>query len=38
LIYEFDENMKPVKDWYLADPEELEKQVNKVKAQTGGGR
>ena len=23
LIYEFDENMKPVKDWYLADPEEL---------------
>ena len=23
LVYEFDENMKPVKHFYLADPEEL---------------
>ena len=34
LVYEFDENMKPVKHFYLADPEELEAQINKVKKQT----
>jgi hypothetical protein len=27
--------MNVIKDWYLADPEELEKQISKVKAQTG---
>jgi 2,3-bisphosphoglycerate-dependent phosphoglycerate mutase len=34
LVYEFDENMNVVKDFYLADPEELEAQINKVKKQT----
>jgi 2,3-bisphosphoglycerate-dependent phosphoglycerate mutase len=36
LVYEFDENFNTIKYSYLADPEELEKQINKVKAQTGG--
>jgi 2,3-bisphosphoglycerate-dependent phosphoglycerate mutase len=35
LIYEFDENFNVVKHQYLADPEELEQQINKVKKQTG---
>lgn len=35
LVYEFDENMKVLKHSYLADPEELEAQINKVKKQTG---
>ena len=35
LVYEFDENMKATKHFYLADPEELEAQINKVKKQTG---
>lgn len=34
LIYEFDEGMKPTKHFYLADPEELEAQISKVKKQT----
>ena len=38
LIYEFDENFKVVKHYYLADPEELEQQINKVKKQTGGAK
>jgi len=35
LVYEFDENMNVLKHSYLADPEELEAQINKVKKQTG---
>lgn len=34
LVFEFDENMKVQKHFYLADPEELEAQINKVKKQT----
>lgn len=34
LVYEFDENLKVLKHSYLADPEELEAQINKVKKQT----
>jgi 2,3-bisphosphoglycerate-dependent phosphoglycerate mutase len=34
LVYEFDEEMKVVRHSYLADPEELEAQINKVKKQT----
>ena len=34
LVYEFDENFKVLGYNYLADPEELEAQINKVKAQT----
>lgn len=33
LIYEFDADLKPVKHYYLADPEELEKKVQSVKNQ-----
>lgn len=33
LIYEFDAELKPVKHYYLADPEELEKKVQSVKNQ-----
>jgi len=35
LVYDFDENMNVLKHSYLADPEELEAQINKVKKQTG---
>lgn len=35
LIYEFDEDFKVLRHQYLADPEELEQQINKVKKQTG---
>jgi 2,3-bisphosphoglycerate-dependent phosphoglycerate mutase len=35
LVYEFDENLKVLKHSYLADAEELEAQINKVKKQTG---
>ena len=38
LIYEFDENFKVLSHKYLADPEELEQQINKVKKQTGGSK
>jgi hypothetical protein len=38
LIYEFDESFKVVKHNYLADPEELENQINKVKKQTAGAK
>lgn len=34
LVYEFDEQLKVQKQFYLADPEELEAQINKVKQQT----
>lgn len=34
-MYEFDENFNVLGYSYLADPEELEAQINKVKAQTG---
>jgi len=34
LVYEFDENFKVLGYNYLADPEELEAQINKVKSQT----
>jgi hypothetical protein len=30
--------MKVLKHSYLADPEELEAQINKVKKQTGGAK
>ncbi len=36
LIYEFDEDFKAIRHHYLADPEELEQQINKVKKQTSG--
>lgn len=36
LIYEFDADFKVLRHNYLADPEELENQINKVKKQTGG--
>ena len=38
LVYEFDENFNVLKYQYLADPEWLEQQINKVKKQTGGGK
>lgn len=38
LVYEFDENFNVLGFNYLADPEELEAQINKVKAQTGGSK
>ena len=38
LIYEFDENFNAIGHKYLADPEELEQQINKVKKQTGAGK
>lgn len=34
LVYEFDEDLKVLRHSYLADPEELEAQINKVKKQT----
>ena len=34
LVYEFDQDLKVVRHSYLADPEELEAQINKVKKQT----
>jgi 2,3-bisphosphoglycerate-dependent phosphoglycerate mutase len=37
LIYEFDKDLKPVKHYYLADPEELEKKVQSVKNQAKAG-
>lgn len=33
LVYEFDENIKAVKHYYLADPEELQKKIDAVKNQ-----
>lgn len=30
LIYEFDENMKPIRNYYLADPEELKAKMDAV--------
>ncbi|MHA1796939.1 MAG: 2,3-diphosphoglycerate-dependent phosphoglycerate mutase [Candidatus Helarchaeota archaeon] len=33
LVYELDENLKPIKHYYLADKEELEKAINAVKNQ-----
>ncbi|KRX02544.1 hypothetical protein PPERSA_11884 [Pseudocohnilembus persalinus] len=33
LVYEFDENMVPVKNYYLADPEELKQKMNAVANQ-----
>ncbi|MDP8262519.1 MAG: 2,3-diphosphoglycerate-dependent phosphoglycerate mutase [Candidatus Ancaeobacter aquaticus] len=34
LVYEFDEKFEPVKHYYLADPEEIEKAVQAVKNQS----
>lgn len=33
LVYEFDENLKPINNFYLADPEELKAKMNAVKNQ-----
>lgn len=33
LVYELDENLKPVKSYYLGDPEEVEKAMEAVKNQ-----
>jgi 2,3-bisphosphoglycerate-dependent phosphoglycerate mutase len=33
LVYELDENLKPLKHYYLGDPAEVEKQINKMKDQ-----
>ena len=38
LIYDFDEEFKVLSHKYLADPEELEQQINKVKKQTGAAK
>jgi len=33
LIYEFNEKMEPIKNYYLADPEELKKKMQSVADQ-----
>jgi 2,3-bisphosphoglycerate-dependent phosphoglycerate mutase len=33
LVYELDENLKPIKHYYLGDPETIAKQIEKVKNQ-----
>jgi len=33
LVYELDKNLKPVKHYYLGDPEEVKKAMNKVANQ-----
>jgi len=33
LVYEFDENLTPVKHYYIADPEELKKKMEEVSKQ-----
>lgn len=33
LVYEFDDDLKPLKHYYLGDPAEVEKQINKMKDQ-----
>ena len=33
LVYELDENLKPIKHYYLGDPAEVEKAINAVKNQ-----
>jgi 2,3-bisphosphoglycerate-dependent phosphoglycerate mutase len=33
MVYELDENMKPIKRYYLGDQDEIEKQINAVAAQ-----
>jgi 2,3-bisphosphoglycerate-dependent phosphoglycerate mutase len=38
LIYEFDADFKVLGYRYLADPEELEQMINKVKKQTGSSK
>jgi 2,3-bisphosphoglycerate-dependent phosphoglycerate mutase len=30
LVYEFDKDLKPIKNYYLADPEELKKKMESV--------
>lgn len=30
LVYEFDKDLKPIKNYYLADPEELKKKMDSV--------
>lgn len=34
LIYELDDNLKPIKHYYLGDPKEIEAKIAKVKNQT----
>lgn len=33
LVYDFDENLKPINHFYLADPEELKKKMQAVADQ-----
>ena len=33
LVYELDENLKPIKNYYLGDPEEIAKATQAVAAQ-----
>ena len=33
LVYEFDENLVPLKKYYLASPEIVEKKMSEVKSQ-----
>ena len=33
LVYELDENLRPIKNYYLADPEELKKLMDAVANQ-----
>ena len=33
LVYELDENLKPIKNYYLGDPEEIAKAAQAVAAQ-----
>ncbi len=38
LVYELDEELKPLKSYYLGDPEEVEKAMEAVKNQGKAGR
>lgn len=35
LVYELDDELKPIKHYYLGDPAEIENAINAVKSQTG---
>jgi len=38
LVYELDENLKPIKNYYLGDPEEIRKAAEKVAQQGKAGK
>ena len=37
LVYELDEQLKPIKRYYLGDPEAAKRAAERVAAQTKGG-